>query len=103
MSERGFAYFVERPRRIEELMKPHPAEREQEYEVVKTIRLAKLDYENFITDMVADRPFLEDNAALCSKGELIRCLKITCRGNGSGVLVVPDEAWVEAAALKDPL
>ena len=99
MSEHGRAYFVVLPRRIEDLVRPHPVELEREYEVVKTIRLAKIDYDNFVTDMVADRQFLEVNAALCSKEDIIRCLKITRRESGESILVVPDHAWVNMAAL----
>ena len=99
MSEHGRAFFVVLPRRIEDLMCPHPVEMEREYEVIKTIRLAKIDYENFITDLVADRQFLEDNAELCSKGEIIRCLKITRRRSSESILVVPDRAWVDIAAI----
>ena len=80
-------------------MCPHLIEQEREYEVVKTITLPAIDFENFITDMVADRAFLEDNAELCSEGgSVIRCLKVDCRGSGKAILVVPDRAWVDAAA-----
>ena len=100
MSEHGTAFFVERPRRMDELMRPHLPEWEREYEVVKTIRLSRIDYENFMTDMVADRQFLEDNASLCSKNSaIIRCLEIQCKGSKERVLVVPDGAWVEIAAI----
>ena len=100
MSEHGTAFFVERPRRIDELMRPHLPEWEREYEVVKTIRLSRIDYENFITDLVADRQFLEDNASLCSKNRaIIRCLEVTCKNSKERVLVVPDGAWVEIAAI----
>ena len=58
----GKAYFVSGPCRVEDLTVPHLVEKEQPYEVVKTVRLAKIDYENFITDMVADRQFIEDHA-----------------------------------------
>ena len=99
MSNTGFAVFSERPRRVEELTHPRSPEAKREYEVVKTIRLAKIDYENFIADMAADRQFLEDNAALCSgSGPVIRCLRVTCRGADGSVLVVPDKAWVDIAA-----
>ena len=99
MSETSFAFFVERPRCIDELICPHPIEQERKYEVVKTVRLAKIDYQNFITDMVADRQFLEDNAGLCSRnGAAIRCLRVTCRGSDESVLVVPQGAWVDIAA-----
>ena len=102
MSEHGTAFFVERPRRIDELMCPHLPEWEREYEIVKTIRLSRIDYENFITDMVADRQFLADNASLCSKNRAsIRCLEITCKGSKERVLVVPDGAWVEIAAIDE--
>ena len=100
MSEHGTAFFVERPRRMDDLMCPHLPEWEREYEIVKTIRLSRIDYENFITDMVADRQFLEDNASLCSKGRaIIRCLEITCKSSRECILVVPDGAWVELAAI----
>ena len=96
----GYAYFVVRPRTIDDLRRPHPLEKEQPYEVVKVINLAGIDYTNFITDMLADRQFLEDNASLCGKEEgVIRCLLVKHRKTGEGVLVVPDNAWVGSAAV----
>ena len=68
MEKTDFAYFVEGPRIIEDLKVPHLIEQEIQYEIVKTVKLAKIDYENFITDMIADRQFIEDNASLCSQG-----------------------------------
>ena len=55
----GYAYFVERPRRIEDLMVPHPIEKERPFRIVTEIQLPAIDYENFITDMLADRQFIE--------------------------------------------
>ena len=99
MDRTGFAYFVESPRVIEDLMTPHPVERERRYEIAKTVRLAKIDYENFIRDMIADRQFIEDNAALCSQGGIWRCLLVQQRGCTDGVLVVPaDGCYVGWAA-----
>lgn len=98
MSLHGFAYFVKRPRTADDLLRPHLIEQEQEYEVVKTITLSAMDYENFITDMLADRAFLEENAGLCSKSAPFFCLLITRRGGENGVLVVPNGAYVESAA-----
>ena len=43
METRDFAYFVERPRTIEDLLQPHLFEKEQEYRIVKTIELGKMD------------------------------------------------------------
>ena len=96
----GYAFFVERPRRIDDLLQPHPVEAEAQFEVVKTIRLSKIDYENFITDMVADRAFLEENAHLCRKdGTAVLCLLVKPREGEDGILVVPDGAWVDLAAV----
>ena len=91
MRSNGYAYFVDSPRTINDLMVPHPIEQERIYEIVKTIKLSGIDYENFITDMVADRQFIEDNAALCSRGEVWRCLLVQQRGHMDGVLVMPED------------
>ena len=91
MERTDFAYFVEGPRIIEDLKVPHPIEQETQYEIAKTVKLAKIDYENFITDMVADRQFIEDHAALCSKGEVWRCILVQQRGQTDGVLVMPED------------
>lgn len=91
MQQTGYAYFVKRPRVIEDLRKPHPVEMENLYWVVKTIKLSAIDYENFITDMLADRQFIEDNAELCGKGGVWRCLLVQKRGCQDGVLVLPED------------
>lgn len=66
---------------------------------VKTIELPLIDYENFITDMTVDRQYLEDNADLCTKGDVWKCLLIRRENKQDGVLVIPlDEAWVGWAA-----
>ena len=87
----GCAYFVERPRRIEDLMVPHLIELERPYRIVTEIQLPAIDYENFITDMLADRQFIEDHAALCSKGAVWRCILVQQRGRTDGVLVIPED------------
>ena len=103
MKKPGYAHFVESPRTIDDLMEPHPIEQETAYEIVKTVKLSGIDYENFITDMIADRQFIEDNAVLCSQGETWRCILVQQRGHTGGVLVVPVDSchvgW--AAALSD--
>ena len=95
----GYAYFVKSPRILEDLLKPHPVEMERQFKVVKTIRLSKIDYENFITDMIADRQFIEENAKLCSKGTVWNCIFVQQRGREDGVLVLPtDQSYVGWAA-----
>ena len=99
MENPGYAFFVESPRIIEDLLAPHPIEQETQYEIVKTVKLAKIDYENFITDMIADRQFIEDNVSLCSRGEIWHCILVQQRGRTDGVLVVPvDGCYVGCAA-----
>ena len=102
METRDFAYFVERPRTIEDLLQPHLFEKEQEYRIVKTIELGKMDYENFVTDMLADRQFIEDNAGLCSRGEVWQCLLIRQRGCSDGVLVMPENGCFVGWAARFP-
>ena len=41
----GYAYFVERPRRIEDLTVPHLVEKERPYRIVTEIQLPAIDYE----------------------------------------------------------
>ena len=87
----GRAFFVRSPCRIEDLQALHLVEKERPFEIVKTVKLAKIDYENFITDMLADRQFIEDHTALCSKGTVWRCILVQQRGRVDGVLVMPED------------
>ena len=100
MSQQGYAFFVRRPRRIDDLWRLHLIDQEAKYEVVKTIILPKIDFENFATDMLADRVFLEGYAHLCDRsGPVIRCLLVRTRRSDLGILVYPDGAWVDIAAI----
>ena len=91
MEKEGMAYFVKAPRRIEDLRALHSVEEERAYKVVKQVKLAMIDYENFITDMVADRQFIEDNVAFCSKDEIWCCILVQQRGRTDGILVMPED------------
>ena len=84
----GTAYFVYRPRTISELRKPHLLNQERKYEVVAEKALSTIEYENFITDMLADRQFIEDAAPKCSSGDVMKCLLVRRRGEADGILVV---------------
>ena len=82
------ARFISRPRRIEEL-RDFGVGTLRPYQIVSTVCLGGMDYENFVTDMLADRAFL-DNVPSCGEdGPLVRCLCVSCRGQDS-VLVLPD-------------
>jgi len=87
-----YAYFVEHPRRIDDLLVPHRMEQERPYRVVVEINLSKIDYENFITDLLADRLFIEEHGNRCEPGEIWNCLLVRCKGQRDGVLVRPEES-----------
>ena len=98
--QQGYAYFVDKPRTIDDLMQPHRVEAEQSFHITKTIQLSGIDYTNFITDMLVDRRYIEENYRLCSSsGSVIQCLLIKQRGKKGGILVVPIRSWVATAAL----
>ena len=82
------AYFLRRPRRIEEL-RAEESGRRRPYRIVKTVCLGGMDYENFVTDLLADRAFLEGIPGCGEDGPLVRCLCVSCQGRDS-VLVLPD-------------
>lgn len=90
MELHGYAFFVERPRRIEDLMIPHLIEKERPYRIVTSVQLTAIDYENFITDMLADRQFIENHGKRCKKGEVWGCLLVCRRGKSDGVLLMPE-------------
>ena len=99
MEKSGSACFIRHPRTIGDLMQPHLHKHEREYQIVKTIELGKMDYENFITDMLADRQFIEDYADLCCVGSVWKCLFVHQRGKADGILIVPtDDCYVKYAA-----
>lgn len=93
------AYFIRTPRTARDLFRPHLAEHEREFQIVKVVGLEPIDYENFVTDMLADRQFIEDAAALCGEGEIMKCLFAHRYGRSDGILIVPEsDAFVKWAA-----
>lgn len=93
------AYFIKYPRVIDDLKKPHLINQERPYEIVEQLVLAEIDYENFITDMRADRRFIEDAAEFCAEGDVIKCLYVRRRNKAGGILVVPEnKSYVKWAA-----
>lgn len=98
MGKENRADFVYSPRTAEELLRPHNLNSEKPYQIVHTVSLSAMSYENFITDMLADRKFLEDYADLCGEGEVRRYILVRQRGQSGGILVVPDGCYVKYAA-----
>lgn len=92
MKRNRTAYFVRRPRVYQDLLSPDIPKRRESFRVAETIILNAIDYENFITDMLADRQFIEDFASDCSKGNVWSCLLVRRRGAHTGILVMPEQA-----------
>lgn len=81
------AYFVFRPRTTDDLSLQNHNGKWMEYTVVKTICLNNIEYENFATDLLADRQFIKDNAYLCRNK--CECLLIANRQKTKGILITP--------------
>ena len=93
------AWFVFRPRTAADLTLKNPAGKWMEYRIVKTICLNGIDYENFTTDLLADRQFIEDHSALCT--EPGGCLLITGNRQEPELLIMPWQGcFVRYAALR---
>ena len=87
------------PRVWEELLRPHLLEQERPFEIVKTIPLECIDYENFITDMLVARDYLENPDEQSFRSQKWQCFFVHQRGRADGVLVMPDrDGFVEWAA-----
>ncbi|MBQ9268007.1 MAG: hypothetical protein IJ206_00670 [Oscillospiraceae bacterium] len=91
MQTQELAAFVRRPRRIEELHGLHLVANEHPFAIIKTVELEKIDYQNFATDLLADRQYLEDYAELCGIGDVWRSILVRQIGRPDGVLVLPAE------------
>lgn len=95
------AYFVKRPRVVGELLTPHRPEEELPYVIAGEVVLSAMDYENFTTDLRADRAFLESVPAANGADDVPRCLLVRRRGRADGVLVIPERgAFVGWAAYR---
>ena len=86
------AFFVSMPFQIEDLKRPHLNTHRKPYVIVKTVELARIDYENLITDLCVDRWFIEENKSLCGiDGDGVwHCIFAKQRGKMDGVLIMPE-------------
>ena len=100
MTNEKKAFFVEYPRTWEDLTCPHAAVRERPYQVVRTVILPGMDYRNFVSDMLADRQFIEDASTLCAEEPVFRCIQVQPPFGREAFLVVPErECFVKWAAM----
>lgn len=96
MPTNTFAPFVMHPRTIGDLLQP--IAEEHHFKIAEVVVLQALDYENFITDMLADRPFLNSNLFGLIDGDTWYCVFVMQSGSRDGVLVLPEGDHVEYAA-----
>ena len=95
------AYFVKHPRTYLDLQVPHTTDHEALFEIVSTVELTAIDYENFIYGLDADRQYIEHNAHLCADGNIKKCILVKKGDKKDGILVVPepdDPSFVLSAA-----
>ncbi len=91
MQVEGYAYFVRNPRRIDDLLVPHPKEEEQPFAVAAGVALSPIDYDNFIHDMTVDRPVLEEYSWLYFPDLVRICILVHQKGCEDGILVIPKD------------
>ena len=96
MPTHTFAPFVKHPRTIGDLL--HPIAENRRFKIAEVVVLQAIDYDNFITDMLVDRPFLNSNLFGCIDGDTWYCVFVTQSGAKDGVLVLPEGDHVEYAA-----
>lgn len=84
------AYFVKQPKTYHDLLSRTDTGAQFPYQVVRTIFLDALDFDNFLYGMDADREYLEKYAPLCSDGAVKYCLLIETEQKAGGILTVPN-------------
>ena len=99
----GQASFIFTPRNTDALTQPIPLEKMQPYRIVDRIVLNRLDFENFATDMLVEREYLEPFEDLCHTGPVYECVLVCRQGNKrEGILVIPDSGgYIKCAARYD--
>lgn len=104
MKERKTAYFVRNAHRLEDLQSIHLLDAEKPYEIIKTVQLSKIDYENFSTDLLADRAFLDGFSESKQSEAALLCIFVHQQGKKDGILAVPTaDGHVGLAAYINPV
>ena len=95
----NFAHFVSHPRNVDEVKNPATSII-LPYRVVRTISLSRIEFQNFYTDLLVDRGFIENNAGFCRHQMPQDCILVVCRGYSWGILVAPESGgYVGMAAV----
>ena len=72
---------------------------ERSYRIVSSLRLGGMDYENFVTDLLADWAFLENVPGCGEDGNVLCCLRVGCPGREDILVVLDGTGHVALAAL----
>lgn len=97
------AFFVKRPRYLDDLYSVHMLNKEEPYEIIHEVVLRGIEYVNFVEDMTVDRAFLDNfDVADC---RIKQCVLVRRRNRANGILVVPtkDSHILYAAVYTGPI
>ena len=88
----GISFFIQKPRRADNLMRNEMAKQQKAYFIEKIIELDTIDFQNFATDMTVERDYLRKNYALCRIDEkgVWHCLLVCRHDRRSGLLIMAD-------------
>lgn len=92
INELPTAYFVRDPFTLEDLTRPHFLHQRKGYKVEARVELSVIEYKNFITDLCADRPFIEKHkdVSRVDYDGVWHCLFVKQKGRQEGVLVMSE-------------
>ena len=92
MNKLPTALFVKYPFTIEDLRRPHSPTERKPYIIEEEIELAKIDYENLITDLCVDRWFVEKHTDRCiiDNDGVYHCILVVQKGKSNGVLIMSE-------------
>ena len=75
------------------MLKPHKETQRNSFVVEKSVRLSRIEFENFITDMLIEREFIAKNAFLMfiDSNNTWHCIKICCVDINFSLLIMSDK------------
>lgn len=87
------ALFLSAISTIDDLINPRKTKERKPYVIEETITLKSIDYQNFITDLYADRDFFDGKESLCriDSDGVWHCLLVQQKGKKDGILVMCEE------------
>jgi hypothetical protein len=92
INELPTAFFVRDPFTLEDLTRPHFLHQRKGLKVEARVELSAIEYKNFVTDLCADRPFIEKHkdVSRVDYDGVWHCLLVRQKGKRDGVLVMSE-------------